>query len=173
MIKVFKKLSIVLISEGAVFYMGTVAKYNIGNSEEDVQKVLSDKWKEKEHYHSSGTPEQVKITKLGDSNKSIATFMLNGNMDYALLEEGWTGSYHLEKLELGTEFIAYKGIETNEGSYGVVFGKLFGRDIGEIHAHIKKTGHQFSMDISGNESFVRYEKLPGRKAYRYRAHLTY
>ncbi|MBX0358458.1 hypothetical protein [Halobacillus sp. Nhm2S1] len=154
-------------------YLVTSVNHDIDDNEKAVQEAITEKLEGMDDPEASGEIENVKITNIGESDLSITTFLLNGTMDYALLERAWTGNYSLETIDLGTSAISYRGVKTDNGSYGVVFGKKFGRNIESIDVKIQKIGHSFSLNVLDEETFVRYEKLPEAKSHRFYGHLTY
>lgn len=171
--KVKKKIyiSLWLILLLIVYLLSYFNEYHINDSTVSIQSSLND-------WLDGGNTEQIKniveVVHLDPSNSYIALFQLeNKNIGYAQLIKGWNGKFKIERSGHGTNVVSYESIKTNRGMYGILVGTNSGLKIDHIVAKIMNEEFRFTKDVSEDERFIKYEKIPRDFKKTYPAELTF
>lgn len=149
-------LSIVFLLAGFAGYH--ISQYDIEDRKEDIRTNLNS-WLSR----SSGNMEAeiISVTQIDGSNSYIVLYKIQReNIGYALLRKGWNGKFKIERSGDGSNIASYHVIETNQGDYGIVTGKNPDLKIEKISVELLHENFEFMIDVSGQETFVMYEKLP-------------
>ncbi len=86
--------------------------------------------------------------------------MKNGDVGYAQFIKGWNGRFKILQSGHGTNEVSYRSIKTNIGMYGVLIGRNSNLEISKIKAELLSENYSFTSDVSKDETFLRYKKLP-------------
>ncbi|MGM0845640.1 MAG: hypothetical protein ACQEUT_11735 [Bacillota bacterium] len=101
------------------------------------------------------------MTKLDKTNSSIVLFQTErDNIGYALLKNGWNGRVKIVQSGHGNNIASYQVIDTNKGDYGIVVGKNPDLKVENIRADLLHEDFEFTINVSGQRTFLMYEKLP-------------
>ncbi|TYR74208.1 hypothetical protein FZC79_15445 [Rossellomorea vietnamensis] len=149
-------LTLVVLLAGFAGYH--ISQYDIENRKEDIRTNLN-------FWLSRGSEnmetEIISVTQIDGTNSSIVLYKIHReSIGYALLRKGWNGKFKIENSIHGSNIASYHVIETNQGKYGIVTGKNPDLKIERIRAELLYENFEFMIDVSGQETFVMYEKLP-------------
>lgn len=97
----------------------------------------------------------------------------SNKIGYAHIFKGWNGKYKIDSSGHGTNQVSYKKIKTNKGMYGILVGKNPDLEFDHIHADLYSGEFSFTSDLSDDEVFVKYQKLPGDIEQPFPAELTF
>ncbi|OBZ18152.1 hypothetical protein A8L34_00760 [Bacillus sp. FJAT-27264] len=152
----FSLLLIVLCIGYSLHYFN---QYHIDDSNVSIQSNLN-------NWLNRGNREQInanliEVVRLNDSNSYIVLFQLeNDDIGYSQLIKGLNGKFKIELVGYGTNVVSYEDIRTNEGVYGILLGKNPSLKINHIFTKLIHEEFNFTTDVSKDELFVKYEKLP-------------
>lgn len=160
-----KKLSILLLTLCVVYIFFHFKDYNIENSKIEAEQYLN-AFYDKNYKSSLSTindfsnAEIVEWLQLEESNTWFAHVLFDNKLyGYAIFKEGWNQRLQLESV--GTnEVINYREFETNNGLYGVVFGRNPTLNIDHIKVITANKQYQFINEVATIKTFVKIEKLP-------------
>lgn len=147
-------------------------EYPIENNEESIQMNLT-KWLNRGSSEEM-SPSVEEVVRLGASDTYIALFQLEDHrIGYAQMIKGWNGKLKIGQSEYGTNQVSYRNIETEQGMYGIVIGYNFDFNIDHLLVKLQHEEFSFSTDVSQDELFIKYEKLPNDLKETYPAHITF
>ena len=147
-------------------------QYDINNDEQSIQTGLND-WLNRGNRDEINS-KLIEVVQLDVSKSYIALFQLeNDDLGYPHLNKGLNGKFKMEHSEHGTNGISYEEIKTNRGMYGILFGKNSNHKIDHISAELTMKNFSFASDVSEDEVFVKYKKLPSQFKQTFPAVLTY
>ncbi|MFF2015080.1 hypothetical protein [Paenibacillus sp. NPDC058177] len=147
-------------------------QYHIDDSNVSIQSNLNS-------WLNRGDKEQIsanliKVVRLNHSNSYIALFQLeNDDIGYSQLIKGLNGNFKIELAGYGSNVVSYENIRTNEGMYGILVGKNPSLKINHITTKLIHGEFSFTTDISKDEMFVKYKKLPSDLKKTFPAELTF
>jgi len=146
-------------------------QYHINNDNVSIQSNLKD-WLNKTSTEEI-IPNVLDVVRLDNSNSYIALFQLeNNNIGYSQLIKGSNGKLKIERAGYGTNVVSYEKIETNKGVYGILVGKNPDLKMDHLSVKLKHEEFGFTTDVSKDEKFVKYEKLPSGLKETFQAELT-
>ncbi|WP_422660918.1 hypothetical protein ACK8P5_10700 [Paenibacillus sp. EC2-1] len=146
-------------------------EYHIENNEKSIQTNLT-KWLNR---GSGGemSPHVKEIVRLGASDTYITLFQLEDHrIGYAQMIMGWNGKLKIGQSGYGTNEVSYRNIDTNQGMYGIVIGYNIDFKIDHLFVELQHEEFSFSTDISQDELFIKFEKLPKDLKETYPARIT-
>ena len=151
---------IIVFSIGYLLFY--INQYGVNNDETSIQFSL-EFWLNRgseEEYH----PNILQMVQLDDTTSYITLFQLeNGKYGLAQLIKGLNGKFKIERSAHGTELYnpsSYEIIDTNNGKYIVLYGGNPNLKIDHISAKLTNEEFGFTSDVSKNEHFIKYEKIP-------------
>ena len=163
-------LVIVVICIGyTLFYFN---QYHIEDERASIQSNLTE-------WENRGTGEEIKldvleVTQLDNTNSYIVLFETdNKNIGYAHFLKGWNGHFKIELSGHGTNVVSYEEIKTNNGMYRILVGKNPDFKIHHITAKLINEEFSFTSNVSKDEKFVKYKKLPSDLKQTFPADLTF
>lgn len=140
----------------SVFYINS---YSIKNTNESVQSSLKDWLNRGETLQLN--PTLIEKVKIEDTTTHIGLFLLgNDNIGFVRLVEGLNGRLKITNSGHGPN--QYQAIETNKGLYYVLVGKNPEKKIDNIQVELLYEDYDFNVDVSTEELFIRYNKLPNK-----------
>mgnify|MGYP007108082635 FL=1 len=147
-------------------------QYHIANDREAIQLSIME-WMN----HDSESIEIIvkEIVQLDDTSSYIVLFQTkNGNVGYAHLIKGWNGKFIIVSSGgYGTNIVSYEMIKTNDGNYGILFGKNHELIVEHIKVELYYENYDYIVDVSTDELFVEYKLLPAEIKNPFPAELTY
>ncbi|MFS0577517.1 hypothetical protein AB1K83_18045 [Sporosarcina sp. 179-K 3D1 HS] len=150
-------LVVALIGFG-IYAVGYFSTYHIKGNEAAAEEFLIEFDKKKS---GMGVSETIDWLQLGGSNSWLSRVLFqDGVYGYAHFVKGWNGK--MKFISLGTTpHISYREFETDEGLYGVVFGRNDNRSIDHINVKTGgETPYEFVVEVKNQENFMVSEKLP-------------
>ncbi|NIK13063.1 hypothetical protein [Alkalibacillus almallahensis] len=160
-------LFIIIISIGYSWYYFN--QYHIEDNRTAIQSNLKE-WSSK----GSGSinPDVIEVVRLNDTSSYIVLFQTqSSNIGYAHIIKGWNGKFKIDHSGHGTNIVDYQKIQTDKGMYGVIIGKNPDLKIDHIIADLDYG--DFNFNVSANEKFVKYEKIPNDIEEPFAAELTF
>lgn len=147
-------LAAVLIS-----IMSYMMRYPIKNNNDDIQAYLA-KWENQTSGRSNVKLTLVQAVHLGESSTYVALYKVDSNLHKAILEEGL--NRNLRILYSGTinSGLAYEGIETSEGQYGVVMGQINNDKVASIKVELQNVSFDYNIKVPHEPYFITATKLP-------------
>jgi len=150
-------LAVVLIGF-SVYAVGYFSTYGVPKSEEAAEEFLIEFDTKKS---GMGVSAVVGWLQLGESDSWLARVLFeDGVYGYAHFVKGWNGK--MKFMSLGTtQPLTYREIQTNDGFYGVVFGRNDNPTIDHINVKtLGRTTYEFVIHVADQENFMVGEKLP-------------
>lgn len=147
-------------------------EYHIENNKESIQLNLT-KWLNRGSSEEM-SPRVEEVVRLGASDTYITLFQLGDHrIGYAQMSKGWNGKLKIRQSGHGTNEVSYRNIDTNQGMYGIVIGYNTEFKIDHLLVKLQNEEFSFSTDISQDELFIKYEKLPNDLKETYPDHITF
>lgn len=148
------------------------SQHNIENDNVSIQTGLRD-WLNRGRVEDI-SPNVLEVVRLDNSNSYIVLFQLeNNNMGYSQLIKGLNGKFKILRAGYGTNVVSYKDIETNKGMYGILVGYNPNFKIDHLVAKLMYEEFSFTVDVSKDEKFIKYEKLPTELKETFPAEITF
>jgi hypothetical protein len=165
----FSLFLIVLCIGYSLYYLN---QYHIDNENVSIQSNLND-WLNRGSTEQI-SPNVIEVVRLDNSNSYIVLFELeNNDIGYSQLIKGLNGMPKIERAGYGTNVVSYEKIKTNQGMYGILIGKNPNLKIDHISVKLMHEEIGFTTDVSKDEKFVKYEKLPSDLEENFPAELTF
>ncbi|CAM4028111.1 hypothetical protein [Lederbergia lenta] len=129
-------------------------EYNIEYSNSSMEKFLTKNIERK-------SIEYIQLKELKKTNTVLFQFKYtDGHLGYAHFEKGINKKVKFISSNSVPE-ITYQEFETNNGLYGVILGKNDNLKISRIEAELSSENmYSFTVDVSGSDYFIEYNKLP-------------
>lgn len=151
----------VLVILGIGYSLFYITSYSIENSNESVQSSLKD-WLNRSETRQLN-PTLIEKVKIEDTTTLIGLFQLeNDNIGYVRLVEGLNGRLKITNTGHSTNELQYQDIETNKGLYYILVGENPEKKIKNIQVELMYEDYDFNVDVSTEELFIRYHKLPNK-----------
>ena len=155
-----KKRWFVVLGVVLLFFLSYAAttyfQYPIGN--ETFQQDLTE-WVNKGEADSKKI-EILRATQLDNTSSHIVLFELDsGEIAFAHTIQGWNGKFKIVESGWGPA-IAYRDIQTENGSYGVIYGDNSNIEIDHIRADSLEVRFGFVAGVTKELYFIKYTKLP-------------
>lgn len=148
---------IIIIFLGYTFFY--LNEYDIKNQKSSIHSALS-KWENR----GDGEEVKLEIIEMTQVDKTSSYIILyeteDENIGYAHLIKGWNEKFKILLSGSGTKIVTYRDIKTNHGMYGIVVGKNPDLKIHHIIVKSENNAFSFNLNISENEKFLAYRKLP-------------
>ncbi|WP_223701766.1 hypothetical protein [Sutcliffiella deserti] len=152
----------------SVFYINS---YSIKNTNESVESSLKD-WLNRGETRQLN-PILIEKVRIDDTTTHIGLFQLeNNNIGYVRLVEGVNGRLKITNTGHGTGELQYQDIETNKGLYYILVGENTEKKIHNIRVELMYEDYNFNVDVSTEDRFIRYHKLPIKFEKPYPAEIT-
>ncbi|MYL29665.1 hypothetical protein GLW03_07505 [Halobacillus halophilus] len=163
--------AMVLLAISFISYIGyTHTAYTIEAGEKDVQQNIKE-WLNRKS--GDVDPEMITIVQLDDTTSYAALFETQQHdLGHAHLIKGWNGKYKIDHSGYGSNTVSYEEVKTNQGTYAILTGKNSDLKIEYVKAESMNKDYIFSADVSSDERFVRYEKLPANVDHTFPAEVT-
>lgn len=134
-------------------------QYNVKYNKQSIQKYVKTSLNFGED--SKMNPIIIDVEQLGDSNTVIATFKLSTTQNgYAVLKKGLNKKMKIVRTRYGNGKVAYSGIETNKGKYGLLTGINVGLKVDHVTVKLLNHDYFFIADVPMEKYFIIYKKLP-------------
>jgi hypothetical protein len=165
----FIVIILVFSSVYSIFYIN---KFDIEDNNESIESNL-------ELWLNMGSGKEVEpnilnLVKLGNSNSYIAFFQLeNKHFGYAHLIKGWNGKFKAVHAGHGSNIVSYEKIKTDKGIFGILVGKNPKLKIDHIKVKLMYEDFSFITQVSEEQSFLKYKKLPRELKQTFPAELTF
>ncbi|MEN2768448.1 hypothetical protein [Ornithinibacillus xuwenensis] len=168
--KIMLSLLVTVLCSGGFITFFTMKQYYLDNHKSVIQSQLVE-WINHDNEEDSFTV--LDVYQLGKSNSYLVLFETKdrNSIGYAHYHEGWNGKLKPINYKFGTDKLIFEEVNTNEGKYGVVLGYNPNSIIDHIIAPIVDESISFHFDVSNDEWFLKFEKLPSEIKHRVYANL--
>ncbi|WP_226577235.1 hypothetical protein [Halobacillus litoralis] len=160
---------LVILTFGYSWFYGT--QYHIEDNQDAVQSNLKE-WSNRGSEDIN--PDVIKIVQLDDTRSYILLYQTQSkDIGYAHMIKGWNGKYKMDQSGYGTNIVDYQNVETNQGTYGVVYGRNPDLEIDYFAVNLADEPFRFTAGVKDDENFVRYKKFPKDIKDPFPAHLSF